>query len=116
MDSGLQTFTNHGCRGTNNVGVLTDFDEFTANTDVMPHELSGKNHRGTSIFNPVVDRHLIHFDDKTITGIQAGEEILDNYLDFISAEEYWAEDIINLRNQCSGIALGEVSEYEQASQ
>jgi hypothetical protein len=115
VDSGLQTFANHGCRGTNNVGVVTNFDESTVNTGVMPHELSGKSHQGTSIFNPVVDRHLIHFGDRTIRDIKAGEEILDNYLDFFSVEKYWAEDVINLRNQCSGLAFGEVTEYEQAS-
>jgi SET domain-containing protein len=116
VDSGLQTFANHGCKGTNNVGEVTDFDESTANTDVMPDELSGKSHQGTSTFNPVVDRHLTHFSDRTIRDIKAGEEILDNYLAFISSEEYWAEDIINMRNQCSGVAFGEVTKYEQANQ
>ena len=116
MDSSFQTFANHGCRGTNNVGTVTDFDESTANTDVMPDELSGKSHQGTSTFNPVVDRHLTHSGDRTIRDIKAGEEILDNYLAFTSSEEDWAQDVINLRTQCSGLAYGEVTEYEQASE
>jgi hypothetical protein len=117
VDLGLQTFANHGCKGKNNVGKVTDFDEFTANTEAMPDELSGKSHQGTSTFNPVVDRHLIFFSDRIIRDIKAGDEILDNYLAFTSSEEYWAEDVISLRNQCSGVASGgEVTEYEQASQ
>ena len=112
MDSALLTFANHGCKSAYNIGEVTDFDEFTANTDVMLDELSGKSHQGTSTFNPVVDRHLTHTGFMNIRDIKAGEEILDNYLNFISSEEDWAHDIISLRNQCSGLASGEVTEYE----
>jgi hypothetical protein len=119
VDSDALTFINHGCKGANNInhiGVVSDFDEETANTIVMPDKLSGKSHEGTSIFNPVVDRHLTFFAIMSNRHIQAGEEILENYLELISSEKYWAEEIIALRNQCSGIAIGEVTEYEQAHQ
>jgi hypothetical protein len=112
VDSALLTFVNHGCQSGYNVGVVTDFDEFTTNTDVMLDELSGKSHQGTSTFNPVVDRHLTYHGFMNIRDIKAGEEILDNYLAFISSEEDWAHDVIDLRNQCSGLASGEVTEYE----
>jgi SET domain-containing protein len=116
VDSGLLTFANHGCNGTYNIGVVTDFDEFTANTDVLPDEQSGKSHEGTTIFNPFVDRHLTHSTVMNIRDIKAGEEILSNYLDFSSDEKFWADDVVDLRNICSGVALGEVTEYEQAHQ
>jgi SET domain-containing protein len=51
-----------------------------------------------------------------IRDIKAGEEILSNYLDFSSDEKFWAHDVVDLRNICSGVALGEVTEYEQAHQ
>ena len=55
MDSGLFTFSNHGCNGTYNIGVVADFDECT-DTDVLDE----KRLEGTTIFNPFVDRHLTH--------------------------------------------------------
>jgi hypothetical protein len=112
VDSALLTFVNHGCNGTYNIGVVTGFDESTVNTDVIPDELSGKSHQGTSTFNPVVDRHLNNNACMNIRAIKAGEEILDNYLAFSSSEEDWAQDVIDLRNQCAGLSFGEVTEYE----
>jgi SET domain-containing protein len=117
VDSGLFTFVNHGCKGTYNIGDVTDFDEFTiTNTQVIPDELSGKSHQGTSTFNPVVDRHLTYIGFMNIRDIKAGEEILANYLTFYASEEDWSRGVIDLRNQCSGLASGEVTEYEQADQ
>jgi predicted ABC-class ATPase len=114
VDSGVITFVNHGCKGAYNVGEITAFDEDTVNTDVMPDEVGGKSHEGTSIFNPVIDRHLFFMGDMSNRDIQAGEEILDNYLAFVSSEDYWAKDVIELRNQCAGTAIGEVIEYERS--
>jgi hypothetical protein len=116
VDSGALTFVNHGCKGTNNIGVVTAFDEESADTNVMPNEVGGKSHDGTSIFNPVVDRHLTFGGFMSNRAIQAGEEILDNYLAFVSSEEDWADYVISLRNQCSGMAIGEVTEYEREHQ
>lgn len=59
MDSGLFTFTNHGCNGTYNIGVVADFDE-CSDTGVPQDELDEKRLEGTTIFNPFVDRHLTH--------------------------------------------------------
>jgi hypothetical protein len=116
VNSDALTFANHGCKGANNIGEITAMDEFTADTNVMPDDLCGKSNQGTSLFNPVVDRHLTFGGYMSNRDIQAGEEILDNYLDFTSSEEDWAKDVIALRHQCSGIAIGEVTEYEQAHQ
>jgi hypothetical protein len=116
VDSSLLTFVNHGCKGTYNVGIDTDFDESTADTSLIPDELNGKSHQGISTFNPVVDRHLTHTGFMSTLDIKAGEEVLDNYLLFISSEEDWANDVIDLRNQCAGLASGNVIQYEQANQ
>ena len=111
VDSGVMTFVNHGCNKTYNIGQESLVDEVTANVDVFPDDLSGNSHVRTSTYNPVVDRHLRNEADQSIRDIKAGEEILDNYLAFIGAEEYWAGGVQDLRNLCSG-AVGLVTEYE----
>ena len=111
----MGTFVNHGCNGTYNTGTVTSFTETTADLDTLAEDIDGKSHTGTSTFNPVVDRHL-HFNvDWAIRDIKAGEEILDNYLSFIGSKEYWAADVEQLRKECSGEAVGEVTEYETSS-
>ena len=90
MDSGVMTFVNHGCNKTYNIGEESFVDELTANVDVFPDDLSGNSHVRMSTYNPIVDRHLQHEADQSIHDIKAGEEILDNYLAFIGAAEYWA--------------------------
>lgn len=80
VDSSIITFVNHGCNGTYNVGVKTDYNEFSSNLDAPTDDLDGRSHTGTSVFNPVVDRHLFFGGDESLRDIKAGEEILDNYL------------------------------------
>lgn len=97
------------------MGTETPFDEFTASSDSMPDGLvDGKSHSRTTTFNPVVDRHLPYQGDQSIRFIKAGEEILDNYLAFTGNREDWANDVTNLRKQCSGEGIGEVTSYETA--
>ena len=114
VDSSIITFVNHGCKGEYNVGIETDVDEFSADLDEPIEGLNGKSHTGTSIFNPVIDRHLLsHVGDLSIEGIDAGEEILDNYLAFVGSEEDWEEDIRGLRRMCKGMRVeGSVTDYE----
>jgi hypothetical protein len=64
-------------------GTETDENEFTANLHVIPKELNGKSHTGTSAFAPVIDRTLYYSADTSIHVINAGDEILDNYLAFV---------------------------------
>ena len=59
VDSDQLTFTNHGCKSGCNVGVVTDFDEFTANTDVMFDELSWKR--------PTKERQHLISEDRHLT-------------------------------------------------
>jgi len=105
VDSNIVTFVNHGCRGTYNVGEEMDVDEFSVDPDKPIEALSGKSHAGrASIFDPVIDRHLIGTMETTVKDIKAGDEILDNYLAFIGSEGFWADDVMDLRKQCSGEA------------
>ena len=115
VDSSIVTFVNHGCNGTYNIGDETDHDEFTADIRSPPVDLMGhKSHTGSSVFDPVIDRHLFHSGDVSLRDIDAGEEILDNYLNFIGGQEAWEEDVTDLRKQCSGeVTPDSVSEYEE---
>lgn len=116
MDSDITTFVNHGCKGTYNVGVKTDVDEFSADKDHFVESLTGKRHTGTTIYNPAVDRSLLFDVDCSIRDIHAGEELLTNYLDFVGSGKDWAEDVQDLRDTCSGkVTLGSITEYEQYS-
>jgi spermidine synthase len=116
VDSSIVTFVNHGCNGTFNIGIATDFDEFTTDTRTPPAALMGQSHTGTSVFNPVIDRHLFYSGDVSLRDIDAGEEILDNYLNFIGSQEAWEDDVNDLRKQCSGeVTPDSVSEYENYS-
>lgn len=113
VDSSIITFVNHGCRGEYNVGLETEEDEFSADPDEPIELLNGKSHTGTSIFNPVIDRHLSHSGDMSLEDIEEGDEILDNYLAFVGSEEEWEEDIEHLRSVCRGkLTEGTVNEYE----
>lgn len=103
MDSGALAFVNHGCKGSYNTGTKTPFDEFTVSLDVPHHELVGRSHSGSTLFNPVIDRHLQYQCDQSLRDIQAGEEILDNYLAFsVANADDWANNVMTLREWCSG--------------
>ena len=113
MDSSIIAFVNHGCRGQYNVGEETDEDEFSVDRDEPIEALTGKSHTGTSIYNPIIDRHLLNIGDMSVEDIEAGDEILDNYLAFVGSEDEWEEDVENLRAMCSGLRTeGSVNEYE----
>jgi hypothetical protein len=76
-------------------------------------ELNGRIH-SDSLFDPVIDRHLFSsITDASIRDIKAGEEILDNYLNFIGSDGDWANDVSDLRKQCNGEKTKDsVNEYE----
>ena len=109
VDSGALTFVNHGCSGTYNIGQETEFDESTVSLEVLPVDVSGKT---SSKFSPMIDRHLFHKPVQALHDIKAGDEILDNYLAFISDAESWKQDVTDLRDLCAG-AAGDVTNYER---
>lgn len=98
------------------MGSATPFDEFSADPDKLSALLSGRSHQGTTMFNPVVDRHLRYNADLSLENIGAGKEILDNYLAFSGGEaEHWNEDVKGMRKLCSGEEVGEVTSYERSA-
>jgi spermidine synthase/S-adenosylmethionine/arginine decarboxylase-like enzyme len=113
VDASILTFVNHGCNGTYNTGRVTKVNELTADLETPIDELNGRIH-SDSLFDPVIDRHLFSsITDASIRDIKAGEEILDNYLNFIGSDGDWANDVSDLRKQCNGEKTKDsVNEYE----
>ena len=112
------TFVNHGCNHTYNVGVDSgDITEFTADLTQLPDVFNDAIRDG-NVFHPARDRNLRYVlvgGDRFLRDIHAGEEILDNYLAFTGDKADWEYDVLHLRGQCSGAAIGDISEYESES-
>lgn len=80
--------------------------------DEVPEDLL---HTVDVVYSPLNERHLrqrLSSGDKTLRNIQQGEEILCDYLSFVGNPEDWEEDVVGLREQCSGEAVGNIQEYE----
>mmetsp|Transcript_54572 Transcript_54572/g.163036 ORF Transcript_54572/g.163036 Transcript_54572/m.163036 type:complete len:115 (-) Transcript_54572:364-708(-) len=108
------TFVNHGCNGTYNVGDYEniEYTEFTVDAKSVPSDMSDRVLLRT--YHPIIDRHMGSYlsgGDFALNDIKAGEEILNNYLNFVENEE-WTSDVNHLRAQCSGEAVGSVKKYE----
>uniref|UniRef100_A0A7S2HCC7 PABS domain-containing protein n=1 Tax=Helicotheca tamesis TaxID=374047 RepID=A0A7S2HCC7_9STRA len=117
VDSSIMTFVNHGCNGTHNMGPLnggTKLTELSASLDSMPGDLRDEEY----ILHDIVSaRHLPHLlggGDFALCDIKAGEEILNNYLDFTANPDNWSKDLADLRDQCANKGTGIVKDYEDA--
>ena len=114
VDAGIISFVNHGCNGTYNVGV--PFNE-TETTIPLGHGIPAiLAKEEASVFHPFNERHFDSKgweDDVALRTIEAGEEILDNYLVFggTGDVEEWELNLEELKVLCSG-GVGVVSEYE----
>ena len=113
VDPSIITFTNHGCNGTNNMGVSLPVTELTADPNKPPDALAVQPLE-TSIYNPFIDRnhmlYLISFDTM-IKDVEAGTEILDNYLAYLH-DGNWKSGLEDYRAQCQNQYEGEVTRYE----
>ena len=116
VDSSLLTFVNHGCNGTFNLAEPTPFNEFTIDIDDLdvkpPSERDSYEFFG--VYNPCEDRRINKYSIVVSNHgrtIEAGQELLDNYIDMAGSDEYYRENIIELRTECSG-ALGDVEKWQ----
>ena len=111
VDPGITTFANHGCNGTNNIGMATNFTELTATVEDMTTLFLPFQY----LFDPAGDRSLLWkistVQDVLSQSVQAGDEVLDNYI-FFSSEKYWEEDIQELKLICLGQRTGLVVAVE----
>lgn len=116
VDTGILTFINHGCNGTQVMGEgepLTS-TELTVDPEHMPPELENY---GTEchVYNPFIDRNnmrIITSGDKTLFDMKKGSELLDNYLRYLH-EGNWKSGVLDYRAQCVASAKGVVTGYEE---
>jgi hypothetical protein len=103
------TFVNHGCNGTCNIGVESIYHE----GNLLPREpMNNYVPRDYIIqpqgYQPVRGAHVeIVRNHKSI---QAGEEILDNYLNMAGPALFW-DYIETVQQECAGVP-GQVEEYQ----
>lgn len=125
VDASILTYTNHGCNGTYNTGTQLNVTERTATLGIGPvangyvaQRISGGLGE-EYVYNPYSDRNYPDWgcDDTTraLRDIDAGEEVLDNYLVFGGSEsgEEWEEVLIELKRMCSG-GVGAITQYEES--
>lgn len=108
-------FINHGCNGTFVQGAQLSVTEMTADLEEYPDELANSIAE-TSFFSPFADRSmftLMHINEVTLRDVNAGEELLDNYLAYYT-EENWHCAVADVRAQCSNQAIGMVDRYQHA--
>jgi len=68
-----------------------------------------------STLDLVIDRHLPSFAagyDESSRDIKAGEELLQNYMYFMSYSEDWKLQVLDQKAQCRGEVLGQVRQDE----
>lgn len=83
-----------------------------ADEDNMPAE----PYFSEAVYNPYVDRNikiLQHSVDHANRDIAAGEEILDNFLNYAADAETWKRAVTDFRAQCAKMKVGSVSEFEE---
>ena len=117
VDSGILTFCNDGCNGTFNLGVTSPFHEFNVNlTETIPAEYLSPSIGVTfGVYIPGLDRtqHYLDWISINFKAIQAGNELLDNYLPFAGEGEF-KTNVVGLRKLCSG-AMGLVEQRRRPS-
>ena len=106
VDPSILTFMNHGCNGTYSVGFATEVTEITADETKMPPSLASFSLE-TAKDNPFIDRnYLVHLHtSRTLRDVQAGEEVLENYLAFHTDED-WEAGVKAIRAQCASRSPG----------
>ena len=119
VDPGIMTFANHGCNGTYNIGVKLSETEATLDFGDGPSAVyDGDEEKDSNVFNPFQERRFSIEECKNLVAlrdIEAGEELLDNYMFYGGPNaEFFEENLTELKQVCSGGA-GLVLEYEEQS-
>jgi len=133
VDSGILTFANHGCRGTENLGQLGTKGAFlTPEEYASLRESADKRSEALMVlyrlfrswrgYNPPVHRHNylisggLNFAQRDIA---AGEEIFGNYLLYIDStieEEDLDKEVSLINSECLGKTVGIVKQVDSTMQ
>ena len=109
-------FLNHGCNGSYNVGEKLTETEMSANLGQGPAGVWFDVDAEFDIFNPFLERHFpqhLCSNFRALRDIEAGEELLDNYLVFGGEDlDEWEDNLVSLKSMCMG-EPGKIFEYEE---
>jgi|UPI0005819BA1 spermidine synthase len=104
VDPGMFKFGINSCDGTCNTGSAFSKTE----ADIEPADLKALCRERKPPKEPFLERHFPFFGTyKALQDIEAGQEVLDNYIIF-----YAFEDVDELTRLCSGSEVGIVSQFE----
>ena len=122
VDSSLQTFINHGCNGTYNVGPAiagkdrSKLDQKVTEQNATEDDFETYSTEGDwTAFSPYRLRHLHAYSttpETALVDIYAREELFTDYLDFTEEENWW-DEVLELRKICNGEAVGFITKTEQ---
>lgn len=101
---------NHGCDGTYNVVDLSHDSNLDLVTEANA-TLSDLQYYGSfdSIFDIFEARHKVDATSVARVDIKAGEEILADYLFYVTGEDAWLKETALLRRVCIGEAVGDIT-------
>ncbi|GKY96752.1 hypothetical protein MPSEU_000634600 [Mayamaea pseudoterrestris] len=112
VDASILTFLNHGCNGNFVMGENYSVTEMNADPAKPPDDFEDSPFE-SAFYNPFVDRNIflnMNGADTTVRDVEAGEELLDNYLRYLH-EDNWRWGVESFRRQCEGQA-GVITDYE----
>ena len=113
VEPSILMFINHGCDRTYNIGMEMSVTEKTADPKKMPDELMNSESE-SYFYNPFADRNhwlRLHAFETPIRDVEAGEEMLDNYLSYLAMDN-WESGLTDYRTQCEGQGVGAINRYE----
>jgi hypothetical protein len=116
VDPGIFTFVNHGCNGTYNSGTPMPYNEESFLDLPGEYEPFIMGPGDYQVYNPFRERQDSFpscNSNAALREIEAGEEILCNYLDFAGSAV--VEAMLELHRVCTGEDVGAVTEYERAN-
>jgi len=130
VDSGILTFANHGCRGTNNLGSIFDKSittpeecaNLTEEAKKRPWALAGlsKLEGIWKGYNPILNRHNYLISgglNCAHSDITAGEELFGNYVLYQGSVSVIGEEKMNnllsmIDSECRGESIGIVKKFD----
>mmetsp|Transcript_3802 Transcript_3802/g.7280 ORF Transcript_3802/g.7280 Transcript_3802/m.7280 type:complete len:120 (-) Transcript_3802:32-391(-) len=116
------TFSNHGCDGSFNVLDWTTYDAWRNNEEwaiVTEQNATMDQYEPfrDEVYDIYTDRHVAHSAlEYTVASrdIKAGEEILSNYVDYVTDIDHWLDELEDLKRVCRGEDVGFITKSERS--
>lgn len=120
VDASIMTFSNHGCNGTHNVDgeeywyeESLSMTEENFNIDNYKEDIELRD-----VYDPALDRHIPHMINSieyVVRDIEAGEEIVSNYLSYTARRLHLPDNVSKLRAICNGEIAGYITKLEEVA-